>query len=182
MQFRTLFQPVFIFIPLTHKAFNMKTVSEGILALKRLNLELDNRINKTCCEIILVSDLFNTYSDSTSVYRFCLLLSSLFFYFFFFFLQKCEWPETFRSFIFSKICSWFVIECEHWCVQIPCRADGGDGGVSQGDTVQPALLQQRCIMIWILSLKHHTLTRNIRRALHVHNKSSEHQNPSFSRH
>lgn len=46
--------------------------------------------------------------------------------------------------------------CERLCVYIPGGADGGDGGGSQGDAVQPTLLQQRCIMIGVLRLKTHT--------------------------
>lgn len=42
---------------------------------------------------------------------------------------------------------------EHWHVYIPGRADGGEGGGSQGDAVQPALLQQGCIVIGVLGLK-----------------------------
>lgn len=37
-------------------------------------------------------------------------------------------------------------------VFIPGGADRGDGGGAQGDAVQPALLQQRCIVIGVLSL------------------------------
>lgn len=43
--------------------------------------------------------------------------------------------------------------CEHWDVYIPGRADGGEGGGSQGDAVQPTLLQQGCIVIGVLGLK-----------------------------
>lgn len=35
---------------------------------------------------------------------------------------------------------------------LPGRADRGDGGGAQSDAVQSALLQQRCIVIRVLSL------------------------------
>lgn len=42
--------------------------------------------------------------------------------------------------------------CEHLKGSIPGGADRGDGGGAQGDAVQPALLQQRRVVIWVLSL------------------------------
>lgn len=48
--------------------------------------------------------------------------------------------------------------CERLHVIIPGGADGGDGGGSQGDAVQPALLQQRCVVIGVLSLKKKSVT------------------------
>ena len=44
---------------------------------------------------------------------------------------------------------------------VPGGADGGDGWGTQGDAVQPALLQQRCVVIRVLSL-------NARKQKHTH--------------
>lgn len=52
----------------------------------------------------------------------------------------------------------FVWTCRMIYGFVPGRADRRDGGGSQGDAVQPTLLQQRCIVVGVLSLKKHTHT------------------------
>lgn len=55
-----------------------------------------------------------------------------------------------ETFYILRVSLWHV--CEHLTVVLPGGADGGDGGGAQGDAVQPALLQQRRIVIGVLSL------------------------------
>lgn len=60
------------------------------------------------------------------------------------------WVLTF-SFItwIMKHCK-LMFKCLH--IYVPGRADRRDGGSSQGNAMQPALLQQRCVVIRVLSL------------------------------